>query len=89
MDLNDRPADNVPTGASNLCDMTVFVRDRAGWTKNHVVDWSPPQLSLLIDRGMLAISSWPPMTLGGSRKGVLFIGDFPAAAIAQEEALPI
>jgi hypothetical protein len=33
--------------------MAVFVRDRAGWPKNHVVDWSPPELSLLIDRGLL------------------------------------
>ena len=31
-------------------DMAVFVRDRAVRTKNHVVDWSPPELPLLIDR---------------------------------------
>ena len=53
MNLNDRSTDDVPTGASNLGDMTVFVRDRAGRTKNHVVDWSPPELSLLIDCGLL------------------------------------
>jgi hypothetical protein len=53
MNLNDRPTDDVPTGASDLGDMTVFVRDRAGWTKNHVMDRSPLELSLIIDCGLL------------------------------------
>jgi hypothetical protein len=53
MYLNDRSTDDVPTGASDLGDMAVFVRDRSGRTKNHVVDRSPPEHSLLINRGLL------------------------------------
>jgi hypothetical protein len=54
MNLNDRPTDDVPTGASDFGDMApVFERHRASRTKNDVVDWSPLELSLLIDRGLL------------------------------------
>ena len=52
MNLNDRPSDDVPAGASDLGDMTVFVRDGAGRTNNHVVDRSPLELPLLIDCGL-------------------------------------
>jgi hypothetical protein len=44
--------------------MAVFVRDRAGRTKNHVVDWSLPELSLLIDRGLLGQQFLPADDIG-------------------------
>ena len=37
MNLYDRPADNVPTRASNLGDIAVFMRNRTGRTKNNVM----------------------------------------------------
>jgi hypothetical protein len=52
MNLNDRSTDDIPTGAGHLGDVAVFVGDGAGRTKNYIVDWSPHELSLLIDRGL-------------------------------------
>ena len=53
MNLNDWSADDIPTGASNLGDMAIFVWNRARRAKNHVVYGSLFEPSLLIDRRQL------------------------------------
>jgi hypothetical protein len=52
MNLHDRSANDVPTGAGDLSDVAVFVRDRAGRTENQVVDRCQPEFSLFVDRGL-------------------------------------
>ena len=53
MNLNDRPTDDVPTGASDFGDMTVFVRYRPGWRNTTSWIGVPPKAPLLIDCGLL------------------------------------
>ena len=67
MNLNDRFTDNVPTDAGNLGDMAVFMRDRAGRTKNHVRNWSLPEISQFVDRGLLSRQFFPADDIGRVR----------------------
>src|SRR5262245_26576518 len=53
VDLNDRTANDIPTGAGSLCKVAVFVRDRAGRTENKVVNRRQSELSFVVDRRLL------------------------------------
>ncbi len=53
MDLNHRPANNVPTRACDLGDMAIFVRNRSRRAKSQVMNWGQPKLALLVDRRLL------------------------------------
>jgi len=53
MNLNDRTAEDIPTGASYFADIPIFMGNRTRRTKYDIVDRSSPEPALRIDGGLL------------------------------------